>query len=148
MDISRSAGVFAAVVSRARATVLALRDGQIVGTDAPLPVSGPAAATREYSQAGVRVAVTDSGTAAHALPTLGASREVRLMSNVRCFIRFGVPQAAPNGALLDTAATVGATSFPLAADLPEVVRVPAGATHFAAICDGTTNGNITLHAVA
>jgi len=107
-----------------------------------------AAATREYNQAGVRVSVTDTGTAANALPTLGASREVRLMASVRCFVRFGVPQAAPNAALLDTAATVGGTSFPLAPDSPEVVRVPAGATHFAVIRDGTTNGNVTLHAVA
>lgn len=104
--------------------------------------------TREYNQTGVRVSVTATGTAANALPTMGNTREVRLMTTVRCFVRFGLPQAAPDAALLDTAASVAGTSFPLAADSPEVVRVPIGLTHFAVIRDESFDGNITLHAVA
>jgi hypothetical protein len=66
------------------------------------------------------------------------------MASVRCFVRFGTNNAGS----LDTAASVAGTSFPIAADSPEVVRVPEGMTHFAVIRDGSADGNITLHAVA
>jgi len=100
--------------------------------------------TREYNQTGVRVSVTATGTAANALPTLGDTREVRLMANVRCFVRFGTNNAGS----LDTAASVSGNSFPIAADSPEVVRVPIGATHFAVIRDAASDGNLTVHASA
>lgn len=94
--------------------------------------------TLEYnSAAGVRTTVTAStGSTAVALPAVrDPFRRVRIMSSVRCFLRFGAS---------DVAATVAATSLPIAANVPEVVKVPLSATHFAVIRDDTSDGNVTL----
>ncbi len=103
----------------------------------PLPTTGGAdeAMVAEYADGvGVRVEVT-GGSAAHALPPLGASRRVRVLPSVRQFLRFG--QASVQ-------AVVGGASVPFVADLPETVKVPAGATHFAVIRDGGTSGHVHL----
>jgi hypothetical protein len=93
--------------------------------------------TRQYA-AGTRLAVATASSAATALPVLGATREVRVLANTRCWLRFGTGGVA---------ASVAATSIPFPADAPEVVIVPADATHFAVIRD-TADGFVTLTPVA
>ncbi len=95
------------------------------------------ATTRQYA-AGTRVAVATASSAATALPTLGETREVRVLANTRCWVRFGTGGVA---------ASVAATSIPFPADCPEVIEVPADATHFAVIRD-TADGFVTLTPVA
>ena len=103
----------------------------------------PQDTTRLYNQTSVRATVTATGTAAVALPSLNTLREIRVVSTVRAYIRFGTNNAGN----LDTPATVGANSFPLPADRPEILRIPQGVTHFAVIRDGAVDGVIDVHAV-
>jgi hypothetical protein len=77
--------------------------------------------------AGVRQAV-GSTSARTTLPTLGASRRVRINCNTRTWVRFGDSTVT---------ASVAATSIPFEAFTPEYVIVPASATHFAVIRDST-----------
>lgn len=102
----------------------------------PLPTTGGAdeASVAEYA-AGLRQAVGASSTAAVTLPTLGASRRLRVMANTRCWLRFGMSGVG--------AAAADGDSIPFAPDSPEVVKVPAGATHFRVIRD-SADGFVTL----
>lgn len=76
--------------------------------------------------AGVRQAVGTS-SAPVTLPTLGASRRVRINASTRCWVRFGTSGSVT--------ASVAGTSIPFEANSPEYVVVPAGMTHFAVIRD-------------
>lgn len=116
----------------------ALADKNGVALDA-LPVTVPAtdaygSGTREYGVP-TRQAVTATSTA-FALPTLGASREIVLMSNTRLFFLTGTSGviAAP------------AAAHPLAADERFHFRLPAGHTHIAFVQDAA-GGFITYAAV-
>ena len=69
---------------------------------------------------------------------LGETREVRIVANTRCFLRFGDSAVAASNA---------GTSIPIVADAPEVMVVPASATHFAVVQD-SAGGFLTLTPVA
>jgi hypothetical protein len=88
----------------------------------------------EYAP-GVRQAVGASSTEAIALPALGPSRRVRVMANTRCWLRFGTSGVG--------AAAADGNSIPFAPDAPEVVVVPASATHWRVIRDNV-DGFVTL----
>lgn len=95
--------------------------------------------TRAFNWANnVREAFTTSSTAAIALPTLGTSRELRVHTSVRAFIRFGASDVA--------AATVAAGQMISPADAPDVIRIPTGQTHVRVIGE-TASGSISLTAV-
>lgn len=89
-------------------------DGQIIGSaSAPVQVAATTAIPTTDSLGGtralnwadnVREAFTTSSTAAIALPTLGTSRELRIHTSVRAFIRFG---ASATGGGFATDADVG-----------------------------------------
>lgn len=123
-------------------------DGQIIGSSsAPVQVAATTAipttdsqgGTRAFNWAGnIREAFTTSSTSAIALPTLGTSREVRIHANVRAFIRFG-----DSGV---TAASVAAGQMICPADIPDVIRIPAGQTHFRVIGE-TSSGYVSMTAV-
>lgn len=101
-----------------------------------LTVPTVASTTREYDIVnGARVAFTSTSTAATALPTLGASREVRLCASARCWIKWGTSGVS--------AAAAEAASFPVEANSPEVIRIPSSATHYRVIRD-SADGNLTL----
>ena len=124
-------------------------DGQIIGgASAPVQVAATTAipttdslgGTRSFNWANnVREAFTTSSTAAIALPTLGTSRELRVHTSVRAFIRFGASDVSP--------ATVAAGQMISPADVPDVIRVPVGQTHVRVIGE-TASGSISLTAVA
>ena len=123
-------------------------DGQIIGSSAapvqvaattPLPTTDSLGGTRAFNWANnVREAFTTSSTAAIALPTLGTSRELRIHTSVRAFIRFGASDVSP--------ATVAAGQMISPADVPDVIRIPTGQTHIRVIGE-TSSGSISLTAV-
>ena len=123
-------------------------DGQIIGSaSAPVQVAATTAipttdslgGTRAFNWANnVREAFTTSSTAAIALPTLGTSRELRIHTSVRAFIRFGASNVSP--------ATVAAGQMISPADVPDVIRIPTGQTHVRVIGE-TASGSISLTAV-
>ena len=123
-------------------------DGQIIGSSsAPVQVAAATAipttdslgGTRAFNWANnVREAFTTSSTAAIALPTLGTSRELRIHTSVRAFIRFGASDVSP--------ATVAAGQMISPADAPDVIRIPTGQTHVRVIGE-TASGSISLTAV-
>lgn len=98
--------------------------------------------TREYNiPASKRYAVTAT-SAAFALPTLGTTREVRLMPSSRCYIVFGSSTVT---------ATTADGAMPIPADAGEVVVVPSGATHIAVIhnpAEGSVDSAIVVTPVA
>lgn len=105
----------------------------------PLPTTDSLGGTRAFNWANnVREAFTTSSTAAIALPTLGTSRELRVHTSVRAFIRFGASDVA--------AATVAAGQMISPADVPDVIRIPSGQTHVRVIGE-TASGSISLTAV-
>ena len=123
-------------------------DGQIIGgASAPvqvaattsIPTTDSLGGTRAFNWANnVREAYGTTSTAAIALPTLGASREMRIHTSVRAFIRFGASDVSP--------ATVAAGQMISPADAPDVIRVPVGQTHVRVIGE-TASGSISLTAV-
>ena len=123
-------------------------DGQIIGgASAPVQVAATTAipttdslgGTRAFNWANnVREAFTTSSTAAIALPTLGTSRELRIHTSVRAFIRFGASDVSP--------ATVAAGQMISPSDAPDVIRVPVGQTHIRVIGEAAS-GSISLTAV-
>jgi hypothetical protein len=109
--------------------------GVVAGT---VPVTPPVTSqtTREFNlDAGLSQAFATASTAGIALPPLGTTRELRLRATAQCYIVFGI------GAGI--AATSGATSLLIETALPDVIRVPATATHFAVIRD-TADGILRL----
>ena len=98
-----------------------------------LDVSG----TREHNVAALSRQAVGSASARVALPALGASREIYVMSSSRCFFQTG------DG----TVVAAAGTSHPLAVDERFYLRVPAGHTHIAFIRD-TADGFITICPVA
>ena len=114
-----------------------LTDAQLRAT--ALPTTDSLGGTRAFNWSNnVREAFTTSSTAAIALPTLGASRELRIHTSVRAFIRFGAPDVSP--------ATVAAGQMISPADAPDVIRIPTGQTHVRVIGE-TASGSISLTAV-
>ena len=114
-----------------------LTDAQLRAT--AIPTTDSLGGTRAFNWANnVREAFTTSSTAAIALPTLGTSRELRIHTSVRAFIRFGASDVA--------AATVAAGQMISPADVPDVIRIPTGQTHVRVIGE-TASGSISLTAV-
>ena len=104
-----------------------------------IPTTDSQGGTRAFNWANnVREAFTTSSTAAIALPTLGTSRELRIHTSVRAFIRFGASDVSP--------ATVAAGQMISPADVPDVIRIPTGQTHVRVIGE-TASGSISLTAV-
>ena len=107
-----------------------------------VPVVTPtnATTTRAYNlAAALRVAFSSTSTTEAALPTLGASREIRFAPSARCWVKWGATGL--------TAAAAEAASFVLEANSPEVLTIPVGATHFRVIRD-VADGNIHMVPVA
>lgn len=114
-----------------------LTDAQLRAT--AIPTTDSLGGTRAFNWANnVREAFTTSSTAAIALPTLGASRELRIHTSVGAFIRFGASDVSP--------ATVAAGQMISPADVPDVIRIPTGQTHIRVIGE-TASGSISLTAV-
>lgn len=89
--------------------------------------------TREYNKAGITRQAVGAASARVALPSLGASRELYVMSNTRCYFLAG-----------DSSVVAAAgTSHPLAADERFHLRIPATATHIAYIRD-SADGFISI----
>jgi hypothetical protein len=106
---------------------------------APVATTDTRNGTRQYDFAGnVRQTVTATSTAAVALPTLYASREVMVHAAERCVIRLGGSDVA--------AATVAAGQLILEAGERFHFRVATGVTHFRVIRD-TTDGFLSITAV-
>ena len=114
----------------------------VVKIDTPataIPTTDSLGGTRAFNWSNnVREAFTTSSTAAIALPTLGTSRELRVHTSVRAFIRFGASDVSP--------ATVAAGQMISPADAPDVIRIPVGQTHIRVIGE-TASGSISLTAV-
>jgi hypothetical protein len=92
--------------------------------------------TREYTlSAGLRTAFTATSTTEAALPSLGATRELRICASQRCWLITGATGVS--------AASAGNTSLPIPADSVEVIRIPSGHTHFRVIRD-TADGFIHM----
>jgi len=97
--------------------------------------------TREYNLGqGTRTAVATASSAAVAIGTLGASRELMLAASTRCFVRFGT-------SAVTAAAATDANVLALPADVMFHLRVPAGVTHFTVIRD-TADGFLRTIPVA
>lgn len=118
-----------------------------LGVDTPAQVArlAPVAlggndGTRQYNLgAGTRTAVGATSSAAVALGTLGAAREILLIGSTRCHVRFGAADVA--------AAVAGSPCLPLPADTMFHLRVPAGATHCRVIRD-SADGHLSVIPVA
>ena len=115
------------------------------GEHIPVVVQGTAfttdtqGGTRTYDWAGnSRTAVATASTAAAALPTLSASRELMAHASTRCFVRFGASDVG--------AASAAAGHLVLEAGERFHFRVATGNTHFRVIRD-TADGFLTLTAV-
>lgn len=97
----------------------------------PLPEgasTGNAQGTRAYNLAQAsRTAVAAASSGAVGIGMLGASREVMLVTSVRCHIRFGDNNV--------TAAAAAAGVLPLPADAMFHMIVPEGVTHYRVIRD-------------
>lgn len=101
-----------------------------------LPTTDTQGGTRAFNwAAGTRVAFPTTSTGALPLPTLGASRELQVLPDARCFIRFGDSGVA--------AATVAEGQMIALADIPNVIRVPVGQTHYRVIGQ-FSSGNLSL----
>lgn len=85
--------------------------------------------------AGTRVAFTTTSTGALPIPTLGTSRELQVLPDARCFIRFG-NDAVP-------VATVAEGQMIGIPDVPNVIRIPVGQTHYRVIGQ-SSSGNLSL----
>lgn len=97
--------------------------------------------TREYNLAqGTRTAVGSASSAAIAIGTLGASREVMLIASTRCFLKLGASGVA-------AAAAADTDVLALPADAMFHLRIPAGVTHFRVIRD-TADGFLRVIPVA
>lgn len=103
----------------------------------PLPTTDTQGGTRQHNTAGITRQSVAATSARVALPTLGASREIYVMANTRCFFLTGS----------STVVAAAGTSHPLAADERFYLRVPAGHTHIAYIRD-TADGAISVVPVA
>lgn len=104
-----------------------------------VPTTDSLGGTRAFNWEGnVREAYGTTSTAAIALPTLGASREMRVHTSSNAFIRFGGAGVA--------VATVGQGQMKSPSELPDVIRVPVGQTHCRVIGE-TASGSISLTAV-
>ena len=96
--------------------------------------------TREFNwENNVRKTYTTTSTLAIALPTLGSRREVRIHTSTAAYIKFG------NSAV--GAATVGQGNMKSPPEAPDVIKIPAGHTHFRVIGE-TAGGNISITAAA
>lgn len=105
----------------------------------PVPTSDALGGTRTYDWTNnVRTAVGVASTAAAALPTLSASREVMVHASQRCFVRLGASDLA--------AASAGAGQLIVEPGERFHFRVNAGHTHFRVIRD-TLDGFVTITAV-
>jgi hypothetical protein len=114
--------------------------GNNIGDVDVLTVPLTSTTTRGYSLANaLRVAFTATSTTEAALPTMGASREIRFAPSARCWVKWGATGL--------TAAAPEAASFVLEANSPEVLQIPAGATHFRVVRD-SADGNLLLTPVA
>ena len=114
--------------------------GQIIGgIGAPMSTTDSLGGTRAYDWAGnSRTAVATASTAAAALPTLSASRELMAHASTRCFVRLGESDVG--------AASAAAGHLVLEAGERFHFRVAVGNTHFRVIRD-TADGFLTLTAV-
>lgn len=114
--------------------------GQIMGgSSAPMSTTDTQGGTRTYDWAGnSRTAVATASTAAAALPTLSASRELMAHASTRCFVRFGASDVG--------AASAAAGHLVMEAGERFHFRVNAGHTHFRVIRD-TADGFLILTAV-
>jgi hypothetical protein len=93
------------------------------------PTDGHGTGTRAYNFAqATRTAIASASSAAVAIGTLGASREVMLVSSARCFIKWGEAGIA-------AAAASDLDVLALPADAMFHLRIPAGVTHFRVIRD-------------
>jgi hypothetical protein len=96
-----------------------------------------AAGTRAYNFAqATRTAVGATSSAAVAIGTLSASREVMLVASTRCFIRFGTSSVAAANA-------TDAALLALPADAMFHMRLPSGVTHYTVIRD-TADGFVRI----
>jgi hypothetical protein len=105
-----------------------LTDAQLRAS--PVPVTDTAAAgTRAYNfDQATRTAVGATSSAAQAIGTLSASREVMLITSARCFIRFGALSVGAANAS-------DAALLALPADAMFHMRLPSGVTHYTVIRD-------------
>jgi hypothetical protein len=95
-----------------------------------MPVTDTAASgTRAYNfDQATRTAVGATSSAAAAIGTLSASREVMLITSARCFIRFGTLSVGAANA-------TDANLLVLPADAMFHMRLPSGVTHYTVIRD-------------
>ena len=118
----------------------------LVGNRVPVDASGVELTTtdtkngtRVYDFEGnSRTTVTGTSSAAVALPTLYASREVMAHAKERTFVRIGTSGVTP--------ATDGDKQLILEPGERFHFRIPAGVTHYRAIRE-TTDGAVTITAV-
>jgi hypothetical protein len=97
------------------------------GDTASSPTDAYGSGTRQYNlAAATRTAIATTSSAAVAIGTLGASREILLIPSTRCFVRFGASDVAASSA-------TDAAVLPLPADTQFTLRVPIGVTHFTVI---------------
>jgi hypothetical protein len=103
-----------------------------------VPVTDTAASgTRAYNFAqATRTAVGATSSAAVAIGTLSASREVMLVASTRCFIRFGT-------STVTAANATDAALLALPADAMFHMRLPSGVTHYTVIRD-TADGFVRI----
>ena len=131
------------IIARSRANETASMTGSgtvnVVATTA-LTTADSLGGTREFNwENNVRETYTTTSTLAIALPTLGSRREARIHTSTAAFIKFG------NSAV--GAATVGQGNMNSPPEVPDVIKIPAGHTHFRIIGE-TADGNISITAVA
>ena len=106
--------------------------------DVAIPATAPyGSGTREHNTSAMSRQAVGSASARVALPALGASREVYVMPNTRCFFVTGS----------STVTAAAGSAHPLAQDERFYFRVPAGHTHIAFIRD-TADGFINICPVA
>ena len=131
------------IIARSRANETASMPGSgtvnVVATTA-LTTADSLGGTREFNwENNVRETYTTTSTLAIALPTLGSRREARIHTSTAAFIKFG------NSAV--GAATVGQGNMNSPPEVPDVIKIPVGHTHFRIIGE-TAGGNISITAVA
>ncbi len=131
------------IIAKSRANETASMTGSgtvnVVATTA-LTTADSLGGTREFNwENNVRETYTTTSTHAIALPTLGSRREARIHTSTAAFIKFG------NSAV--GAATVGQGNMMSPPEVPDVIKIPVGHTHFRIIGE-TAGGNISITAVA
>ena len=139
MAIYGSADIIAK--SRANETASITGSGTVnaVAT-AALTTADSLGGTREFNwENNVRETYTTTSTLAIALPTLGSRREARIHTSTAAFIKFG------NSAV--GAATIGQGNMKSPPEVPDVIKIPVGHTHFRIIGE-TAGGDISITAVA